>query len=365
MREQVNTLIEKRPNARQLCEHAHQWDREFTEVGPVATDSVRATESELIFGNDSIAVDQAARGRLFDQLGAPSAYLQHRSVSIQTDIINEHLRQRSFGGNPCIVLRDGEFFKICQRDLVELHHAEAIGAVVESLGEDADNLFVTKINRDAGNIDVELVSPTMAIEVRQGDVVQAGLYISHSRFGDRATQIQSFIYRLVCRNGLVRRECVSSQSLARTRKLPTTNPRAKELQIDQIRRLTGATWQKLGPQLAELRSTAERRTDARQLLKTWLQRARVSTRTTGHPPDDPRATVLDRLLHALRTWGEEDTYYGAVNALTYVGTHDFGLSARQRRMLSDLGGVLHSRAHTSARDVSQFYRSAAVLSRNR
>jgi hypothetical protein len=119
-----------------------------------------------------------------------------------------------------------------------------------------------------------------------------------------------------------------------------THPHGKELQLDQIRRLTAQTWDKLEPQLSELSSTAERPADAKQLLATFLHRARISTRTSNREHGDPDATVMDRLLRAWRREGSENTYFGAVNALTDVGTHDPHLSARQRRALSMLGGLL-------------------------
>ena len=49
---------------------------------------------------------------------------------------------------------------------------------------------------------------------------------------------------------------------------------------------------------------------------------------------------MDRLLRAWRDEGAEDTYYAAVNALTWVASHDSELSNRQRRVLSLLGGML-------------------------
>jgi hypothetical protein len=50
--------------------------------------------------------------------------------------------------------------------------------------------------------------------------------------------------------------------------------------------------------------------------------------------------MMPRLLAAWRVEGSETTHYGAVNALTRVGTHDQELSDRQRRVLASLGGLL-------------------------
>jgi hypothetical protein len=207
--------------------------------------------------------------------------------------------------------------------------------VAESLGNSADGLTVSRIDETDGRLELDLVSGVKALEIRRGDVVTAGLHIEHSRYGGQATQIQSFVYRLVCGNGMMRRECVSSEGIVRTRKLPANHPRAKELLLDQVRRLTARTWDGLEPQLRELRATSERPADVRSLLRQWAMRARISTRTT-----DAGRTLMDRLLRAWRAEGAEDTTYAAVNALTWVASHDPDLSPRQRKVLALLGGLL-------------------------
>jgi hypothetical protein len=221
--------------------------------------------------------------------------------------------------------------------LAELNNVEVLTAVADSLGNDADGLLVPRIDYTDGWLELDLASPAKTREIRRGDVVKAGLHIEHSRYGDQATQVHAFIYRLICANGMTRRECVSAEGIVRTRKLPADHPRAKELLLDQVRRLTARTWEKLEPQLMELHSTSERRASVQELLRQWLQRARISTRVTGATP--PR-TVMDRLLTAWRSEGAEDTTYAAVNALTSVGSHDTELTSRQRRSLSSLGGLL-------------------------
>jgi hypothetical protein len=203
-------------------------------------------------------------------------------------------------------------------------------AAEETLGTEGESLFVARIGHDSEGVDVDLVSPSKAIAVRRGDIVQSGLHIVHHPFGSHATLIEAFIYRLVCGNGMTRRECVSGGDRpARTRKLPVDFPNNRELQMAQIRRLTRQTWDGLQVQLDTLRATSERPAHVEELLARWLQRARMSVRT-----------MMARLLDAWREEGAENTYYGAVNALTRVATHHQDLSERQRRALASLAGLL-------------------------
>ena len=317
-----------------------RWDAEFSELDPVPLDRIDVTEDALIFGKDSLPMNQEARDRLLGKAGAPVAYLKERSIDVQIIALRDHLRQEDFGPAPRPVLRDGQLFTLRSDSLVELPHYDVLSAVAEALGTDIDTLNPSRIDYADGRLELDLVSPSKAIEVRRGDVVTAGLRIEHGRYGDQATQLHAFVYRLICENGMIRRECVSADGIVRIRKLPASHPRGKELLLDQVRRLTARTWQSLEPQLLELRATAERRADVPQLLRQWVQRARFSARTTPSNGTRHVPTVIDRLLAAWRDWGAEDTYYAAVNTLTWVGSHDSELSLRQRRTLSLLGGML-------------------------
>jgi hypothetical protein len=328
------------PTFAEIATDAVNWDAQFSEMDPVPLNSLEPTEDRLIFGSNSVPMNQDARDRLFEKLGAPSAYLKKRSTDVQILALRDHFRQGDFGPEPKLVLRDGKLFTIRSDNLIELGHVDVLNGVAESLGQSVDSLHLSRIDYADGRLELDLVSPTKTIEVRRGDVVTGGLHIEHSRYGDQATQIQGFVYRLVCENGMTRRECVSAEGIVRIRKLPASHPRGKELLLDQVRRLTARTWQSLEPQLLELLATADRRADVPQLLRQWVQRARFSTRSTPSNGTRHVPTVIDRLLAAWRHWGAEDTYYAAVNALTWVGSHDSELSLRQRRTLSLLGGML-------------------------
>jgi hypothetical protein len=99
--------------------------------------------------------------------------------------------------------------------------------------------------------------------------VQAGLRIVHHRFGGEATSVEAFVLRLVCSNGMTRREC-GKDGIQRTRRLPAGAPNSYELQMDQIRRLTEQTWRGLQPQLDALRATSTRPANVHELLIRWL-----------------------------------------------------------------------------------------------
>jgi hypothetical protein len=334
----------------QLIRQVATSEAVFSTTDGVSAGSVDVTEDALIVGENSIPMSEDVRLDLLSKAGAPRSYLAKRNIDIQILTLREHLRQGDLGDTLVPVLQRDQLFTLQGGGLVELSHSEMLSAAVDSLGPSADGLKLSRIDQIGGRLELELVTDAKTVEVRRGDVLKGGLHLTHSRFGGPATQIHSFVYRLVCTNGLIHRECDSSKGIVRTRKVPATHPRAKEIELDQIRRLTLRTWNKLEHQLRELRATSERRADVPQLLRQWLQRARLSTRTNDDRSTNSIPTTMDRLLRAWRAEGAEGTYYGAVNALTWVGSHDQDLSPRHRRVLSLLGGLLgFSGAHVCPR----------------
>ena len=311
-----------------LVEDAHIWDARLSE-DHVHPSEIAFCPEGVSVGGRQIPMNHKAWQNLLTKAGAPATYFEKRTPELRAAALQEHFEDGAFGREPRLIFRDGELATMASGELIDLSFSDVLGATVEACEQRGERLFVAKIGRDDERLELELISSSAAINVRRGDVVKAGIEIVHERYGVMATQIQAFIYRLVCSNGMTRRECVSNNGIARTRRLPATLASARELQLDQIRRLVGQTLQGLEPQMQELRLTSERPADVQELLLRWLQRARIAPRT-----------MMPRLLEAWRLEGSEATHYGAVNALTRVATHDQQLSRRQRRALASLGGLL-------------------------
>jgi hypothetical protein len=329
----------------ELVTQSAVWDAEFSEI-PVNAEELNFDDAGVWYGRQLIPMDQASRTLLFNKIGAPGWYFEKHSPWLQATALAAHRDMGDFGVKPTLVLRGPNLVTISRGELLSLPNSAVIRAVEEELGIEGEGLSVARIVNDAELVDVELVSPTKATMVRQGDVVQSGLHIVHHRFGSQATLIEAFIFRLVCSNGMTRRECFGDRQI-RTRKLPMNFPNNRELQVNQIRRVTRLTWNGLQAQLDAVRATSERAADVEQLLSRWLQRARISM-----------TTMRDRLMAAWHDEGAENTHYGAVNALTRVATHHHDLSERQRRLLASLAGLLaFSEVHICPRCLSVLARS--------
>jgi hypothetical protein len=338
-----------RQSLTELSTVATEWDAQFSTI-QLPSKAWQFDTDGVHQHSETIPITQADRTRLFNKINAPGHYLEKLSPWLQASALSEHVRRGDFGPSPLLVLRNGAFATIARGELQTLPNSDVIRSVIEGVGTESDGLFVTRIGKGAEILDVDLVSPSKEVAVRSGDIVQSGLHIVHERFGKQATLIEAFTYRLVCTNGMTRREC-SGDGQSRTRKLPMDFPNRRELQMDQIRRLARQTWNSLQAQLDALQATSRRTTRVEELLTRWLQRARISPRN-----------MMSRLLAAWQQEGEENTQFGAVNALTRVATHDRELSERQRRVLAQLAGLLaFSQVHICDRCFSVLARPAAEV----
>jgi len=307
---------------------ARRWDAGLAEVA-IDPKSVTFDVEGMLHNGQRVRMDQKARRRMFQKAGAPAWYLEKHGARFQAAALSEHFDRGDFGHSPKLVLRDGEFHTITSGDLIDLSFADVLSPVADVLRKEGESLAVSRIERTDERLDVELVSTSKAIAVRPADIVQAGLHIIHAPYGNEATIIEAFTYRLICSNGMTRRECVSRDGIVRTRKLAVDYPNGREIQVSQIRRLAVKTWNGLQSQLEALRATSERQANVEELLNSLLRRARISPQQ-----------MMPRLIAAWQVEGSENSRYAAVNALTRVATHDTELSARQRRVLSALGGLL-------------------------
>jgi hypothetical protein len=326
----MNSQITSSKTLPALIVESEDWDNEVSEI-PMNADQLHFEVEGIPQSNgELIRMNQASRTRLFDKLGAPAGYLEKHSPQFQVTALAADVVRlpKCFGPKPTLVIRDGQLITIARGDLFALPNAAMLRAVWEALGDDAETLFLARIERDAEGLDIDLISPAKEIAVRPGDIVQSGLHIVHKRFGSQATLIEAFIYRLVCSNGMTRRECMSD-GIKRTRKQPVDSRNNRQLQMNQVRELTRQNWNGLHAQLEALRASSERPAHVEELLTRWLQSGRLFS-----------DSILRRLLSAWRNDGGEDTQYGAVNALTAVATHSRDLSERHRRALATLAGLL-------------------------
>ncbi len=87
-------------------------------------------------------------------------------------------------------------------------------AILPVLQEIPDAQFVSMELTDK-RMYIKVVSPRVQGEVKEGDVIQAGVVIGNSEVGHGALSVQPMIYRLVCLNGMIGGQATKKYHLGR------------------------------------------------------------------------------------------------------------------------------------------------------
>lgn len=83
-----------------------------------------------------------------------------------------------------------------------LDNDQVAEAILPVLGEIPDVSFVSSAVTEK-HLYLKAVSPRVQGEVKQGDVVQAGVVIRNSEVGSGSLSVQPMVFRLVCLNGMI------------------------------------------------------------------------------------------------------------------------------------------------------------------
>jgi hypothetical protein len=239
-----------------------------------------------------------------------------------------------------VVADDRRVVAVGRADLQPLGPDDLASAVADGFGALADTVHVPPIATNDFRVVVDLVSTQAAGEVRPGDVLQAGVRITHDFLGTSPTHVEGFVLRLVCANGLVRRECPGARKGRRTRRLNALAPGAAAAQRDQLRRRVAeefATARQAVGQARDLARTGEQ-VDVPALLTDILRVARLGSGGLTR-------TVVERGWRIEQA--AEPTHFAALNALTWVATHHAALDRNewvrptplQAAVLARLAGV--------------------------
>jgi len=301
---------------------------------PVESGLRVANGNTLVVGDQPFRLEGAGFVRCCTQISAPADYLRDLPDRFRQALMQHHfdcvdLSQRKLA----VVVREERFLAFRRLDLHQLRGREVFEAVKEGAGRplEVHGLVVS----DEG-FEADLLVENESEEVVVGDIVSAGLHVSHSCIGDFATRVVPYFYRLVCKNGLTRRECGQGKQLSRTRRMSAERSDARNVQFEQVRRLAFDTCRSLREKLEVIRKLKDQEVDAEKLMSRFLQRGGMSTRLW-----------LPRLRKAWDIEGSEPTAYGVMNAMTRMSTHglrdieeEAEISPRHQRILGGLAGIL-------------------------
>jgi len=159
-------------------------------------------ENLLIDGVGDFKIKDTAHGQIASKLGIPKTYYDTMQAipGLRAYNVNSWLGQdenkrlvRTLDGNVRALLSDR--FKPVDNFLI-------LQSALPVLAEHKDLQVKSSILSDS-RMYLQVVFPRLQAEVKVGDAVQFGITLSNSEIGAGRINVQTFLYRLLCRNGAV------------------------------------------------------------------------------------------------------------------------------------------------------------------
>ena len=260
---------------------------------------------------------KTAHGQFSTVTGIPQKYYD-RMKEEAPELLSRNLNHwlESQPKNRLVRTMDGQvraFLSEKYRPLDNYDFAQAILPKLADLGAMVQSVQITE-----DRFYLKAVSEKIAGEVKQGDVIQAGIVASNSEVAKGSLKLEELDYRLVCLNGMIRAIATRRAHLGRASGGNDLIEGAREFFRDETRQLEDkALWSKvqdtaeamfnqdrLDNRLLEYRNASERKVD--DPVKAITE---VANRFTMS--DDEESNVLKHLID-----GGDLSQWGLANAVT-------------------------------------------------
>lgn len=168
---------------------------EMTNTGEIALDGDTRQE---------FAVTDHAHTQIAARLDIPAKYYQRMRSSAPELLaanVNEWFQQKP--ERRMVRTLDGQmraFLSARYRRLDNYDLAEAVLPVLQEMGE---GLKIVSTQLTESRMYIKVINERVELEVKKGDVVQAGMVISNSEVGSGSLKVEPLVYRLICTNGMI------------------------------------------------------------------------------------------------------------------------------------------------------------------
>ena len=328
----------------------------------VPADVLQFRDGKLIAPGHSLDVPTHYFAVLCRAVNAPHAYLRRLGEPYTSYLLahhfkrGEHLKsleqQKVLGkhhrhaGNVTLLARGHDFVGFARPDLQTLSGADVLDQVHQAtrahLKDSCDNLIVRHFHMDPTSFELTVSTPAIKHEVKLGDIIEGGLQVVHSHASSQSTRIESYIHRLACSNGAIRRECLNTRKggTARIRRREANRLDSVSASLKAIHKHTSRALMGLSRKLEAVSDLRETKLDRKQGVAQFIEaQLRQSPRLFSR-------RLVQGVINAWQQESEESTAYGAWNALTATATHapDSQLRPTVRRALLHLSGVIATRS---------------------
>ncbi len=261
-------------------------------------------DGSLAFGRDNgeehrLTPTTWAGGQMCARLGIPVAYFRKCPPVLQDVQANFWLKETPNAHEQWFLRSRNETVRAVLSDKYSpLDNATLLNSLVPLLQV---RYRVDWFGLSDEGLHLRVVDPQKTREILPDDAVSVGIHIANSEVGFRSVTVDALVYRLICKNGLIR--LVKGKSLLRQRHIHVAQPHfvaALEEAVSQALESAGTFMDELA------RTTKEPVGDVEETLKKLGQRWGLSQST--------QESVKGALLQEKPS--QQETIYGLVNAFT-------------------------------------------------
>jgi hypothetical protein len=154
-------------------------------------------------GKEDFKIDDLAHNQLSSYTGIPKKYYDRMEAipGLRTQNVNAWLHNNTEDRRLVRTL-DNRVRAILSDSYKPVDHMLILKAFLPAIYEHTD-LMVKASALTSSRLYLQIVFPKIEGEVEKGDIVQAGITLTNSETGQGAVDISTFLYRLICKNGMI------------------------------------------------------------------------------------------------------------------------------------------------------------------
>lgn len=158
----------------------------------------------LNLGDIPLNLNDIAHRQIGHQLKIPAKYYDMMMVELP-ELLVENV-SRWFESKPStrmVRTLDGTARAFLSDKYRRIDNWDIAQAVLPILGEMEMDTHAGSFDLTDSKMYIKVVNPRLQGEIREGDIVQAGIVITNSETGMGSVSVQPLVYRLVCKNGMI------------------------------------------------------------------------------------------------------------------------------------------------------------------
>jgi hypothetical protein len=294
------------PTFEEYLQKVERDEREYSveEVNP--QDIRMQSDGEFLINDRRSPVSDIARKSIYKAHRIPRKLMARVPTALQACVFN-HISQNGLFKSSWHIVRNGiEVSSIETTTAVSQRFSPVIQKIIESAPREVRiaDLRVIVHGNPRGQRDISIICNELAAQPLPDDLLYGGVCLSMESSGE--IQIGAATWRLVCRNGMVRRECHGGRHRIRR------GSEAKTLEAVGV--FASSAWSSFHCTANAVASLAQQPISDPRGFVAGLRRAPFHVSNSV-------AENVERQMFAEAN-GDAPTLYNLWNALTHVGTHD-------------------------------------------